>query len=548
MKVAGSRVDSARSWAVAAACCWINVFTFAMVRSSAVVYVELLKAYDVSRERASWPVTLSGVCYFLAGPIAGVLARYISIWKLTVVGCMAGSLAVCACFYANNIVYLSVFLGVVHGTGIGLLALCSVVINQHFKRYRASASGISNAGFTVGGLIFPPLVQTLTEKYGIRGTFLICGGLMLNSTAGAFLQRYPPQEDTDVGPASHKHEAAEIVNVIPDKVHVDNCGMDDKNTEDSAYNGVDAPEIVDSEGRRVIMVGDSEGGLPVLRIVKCAERGSTSENLEPANTDKDWHVTALKDSVAPEGKPDQDKEDVPFLEKPPRCPSPCIFKTAKEAESKEDKLLSFLLLPKFYLIAFSLAQLLTNMMTYMTVIIDFAVDRGISEWIAVFLILSYTIADLVARLGSGWITDKGFLARSTMMGFHFFLWGVVEYLIPMHNDYYYQMALSVVCGWCNGCTLILIAVLFMELVGIGKLGVCFGIATFFAGVLGLTRPLLIGHYRDTLGDYEGLFGLLGGLSVSISFLWLCISIRDRCQSRLRRLKRTVVHGSTKSCA
>ncbi|XP_075533762.1 monocarboxylate transporter 7-like isoform X3 [Dermacentor variabilis] len=110
------KMDSPRSWLVAAACCWINVFSFALVRSAAVVYVSLLQAFPVTRQRASWPVNLSVVCCFLTGPIAGVMARYISIWKLSVVGCLGGSLAVCACSFAPSMLFLDVFLGIVHGT------------------------------------------------------------------------------------------------------------------------------------------------------------------------------------------------------------------------------------------------------------------------------------------------------------------------------------------------------------------------------------------------------------------------------------------------
>lgn len=60
-------MDSPRSWAVAAACCWMNLFTLAMVRSAAVVYVGVLQTFNVSREQASWPVNLSSVSYFLTG-------------------------------------------------------------------------------------------------------------------------------------------------------------------------------------------------------------------------------------------------------------------------------------------------------------------------------------------------------------------------------------------------------------------------------------------------------------------------------------------------
>lgn len=57
-----TEVDSARSWAVAVACCWINGFILALVRSSAVVYVGILHAFDVDRQQASWPITLTVIC------------------------------------------------------------------------------------------------------------------------------------------------------------------------------------------------------------------------------------------------------------------------------------------------------------------------------------------------------------------------------------------------------------------------------------------------------------------------------------------------------
>lgn len=52
----------------------------------------------------------------LSGPVAGILALYLSIWKISVCGCLLSALAVCACFYADSIVYLMVCLGVVQGT------------------------------------------------------------------------------------------------------------------------------------------------------------------------------------------------------------------------------------------------------------------------------------------------------------------------------------------------------------------------------------------------------------------------------------------------
>uniref|UniRef100_A0A4D5RP51 Putative monocarboxylate transporter n=2 Tax=Ixodes TaxID=6944 RepID=A0A4D5RP51_IXOSC len=506
-------MDSPRSWAVAVACCWINVFTFAMVRSAAVVYTSVLSTFHTSREEASWPVNLSAVCYFLTGPVAGLLATYVAIWKLTLTGCILGSLAVCACYFAVDVTYLNVFLGVIHGTSIGLLALCSVVINQHFLKFRAMASGISNAGFTIGGLIFPPLVQELFDRFGVRGMFLLCGALMLNSTAGAFLQRSPPlpilQTVKVKSETLRNHQETEkILQPCPPEAKLSSPDVQEQSQ--NGEPGVKEETVIAQK---------------VSRNISCTNDPECK--LVPADQDdEDMSCRVLVQSELVSSKKELKIQAVSIRNS-----------QSLSLKSKRRHLLSFLILPRFYLIAFSLSQILNNMTTFMTVIVDFALDRDVSKWHAVLLVSYYTVMDLVARLGSGWITDKGYLKRSTMMAVHLTMWAVSLYLMPVCRPYYCQALLSMVCGWCNGSTLILIAVFFVELVGIEKLGVCFGIATFLAGLLGLLRPTLIGYYRDSHGDYEGLFTLLGGLTLAMAILWYWVLTRERCEV-LKKAKRS----------
>ncbi|XP_065302922.1 monocarboxylate transporter 12-like isoform X1 [Dermacentor albipictus] len=513
-------MDSPRSWAVAAACCWINVFTFALVRSAAVVYVALLRAFPVTREQASWPVNLSVVCYFLTGPIAGVLARYIPIWKLTVIGCLGGSLAVCVCVFAQSMIFLDIFLGVTHGTCIGLLALFSVVINQHFHKYRAMASGISNAGFTIGGLIFPPVIQSLADYYGIRGALLLVGALMLNSVAGAFLQRTTPKEQPEPPLRGDDAPSTGDTEQCPDEE--DAMIKRREEFEDNSFRGnvaavtgTEFSDAMDEPGTD----GAGEANGVHFQIKSSGTKGHEVDSDEEDDDSAKLWVLVAQGSTQPKA--------VKNL-----TPGVAIKKGAPS--SKNSPLLSFLLFPAFYLISFSLSVIAFNMSTYMTVIVDFAVDRGVSKWNAVYLIFAYAVADLLARLGSGWITDRKYLLKSTMMGSHFVLWGASLYVMPLCSQYYCHVSLSILSGWCNGSTLILIAVFFMELVGIDKLGVCFGIATTFTGLLGLARPPLIGLYRDAHGDYEGLFGLIGGVSLGMSLLWLCYYVQERCASHRKR--------------
>ncbi|XP_075533758.1 monocarboxylate transporter 12-like isoform X1 [Dermacentor variabilis] len=511
------KMDSPRSWLVAAACCWINVFSFALVRSAAVVYVSLLQAFPVTRQRASWPVNLSVVCCFLTGPIAGVMARYISIWKLSVVGCLGGSLAVCACSFAPSMLFLDVFLGIVHGTCIGFLSLFSVVVQQNFLKYRAVASGIATAGFTVGGLVFPPVMKSLEEKYGIRGTFLILGATMLNSVAGALLQRTPPpaslQREKN-GASAHGSDRRYVILRSGDEFKRPlRCSDYPHPLDDAGFCGCNrTPDQYCLEVHRLEIEGqDVDCDEP--KGERTVRDGAVSVGFNHAK--KDVRFPLEKGAVPQLVGEDEDQTQ----------------SNGEHTGAKRERFLSFLLSPEFYLIAFSFSAMHFNMSTYTTIVVDFGVDRGIPAWNVVYLVSIYALTDLLARLGSGWITDRKYLRKSTVMASHLALWGASLCLMPLCSSYPSQVVLSVLSGWCNGSTIILIVVLFIELVDTEKVGVCFGIANAAAGLVGLSRPLLIGFFRDTHGDYAGLFSLTGGSTMFVSLLWLYYRVREQCTSR-----------------
>ncbi|KAL3210544.1 hypothetical protein MRX96_037019 [Rhipicephalus microplus] len=496
-------MDSPRSWVVAAACSWINVFTFALIRSSAVVYVALLRTFRVSRERASWPVNLALVSYFLTGPIAGVLARYIPIWKLSMVGCLGASLAVGACFFAPSMLFLDIFIGFIHGTSVGLLSLFSIVVNQHFVKYRAVASGIANAGFTVGGFVFPPVVQAVEEKYGIHGTLLIVGAIILNSVVGALLQRTPPhaQENEDErGALTHDSDKRKAITEREDG---------SLRTHESS----DSPQTL-HDTRPCGCNGT---------VDQCSQM---MHNLASDVDDIDCHNKEEAMNASSTGDSECAKDDVYISEEK------CVLSDSVRVNEVQHRprngglmrpngehFLTFLSLPEYYVITFSFTMIHFNMATYTTVAVDFAVDRG----------------DICVERGISGISLRA-------------LWGASLCLMPLCSSYPSLMVLSVLLGWCNGSTIILVVVLVMELVGLDKVGVCFGCANAVAGLAGLARPLLIGFFRDTHGDYAGLFRVTGGATMSVSLLWLYYRVREGCTSMTKYTKSPRTSSKLNDCA
>lgn len=66
-----------------------------------------------------------------------------------------------------------------------------MAINQYFDKYKASALGLGYSGDCFGTFTFPVLMEYLISHYGVKGTFLIAGGMVLNVIPMALLLRKP---------------------------------------------------------------------------------------------------------------------------------------------------------------------------------------------------------------------------------------------------------------------------------------------------------------------------------------------------------------------
>lgn len=71
--------------------------------------------------------------------------------------------------------------------------------------------------------------------------------------------------------------------------------------------------------------------------------------------------------------------------------------------------------PMFLIIASNYSIFFLSYMTYLIVIVDYSLDLGVDRTDCVFLVSTFSIADLAGRLGSGWITDSGIVQRKHLM-------------------------------------------------------------------------------------------------------------------------------------
>ena len=171
--------------------------------------------------------------------------------------------------------------------------------------------------------------------------------------------------------------------------------------------------------------------------------------------------------------------------------------------------------------------------TYVMVVVDFAVDKGIDISVAVTFLSAFAGADLCGRLGSGWISDKGLVKRKNVARASILMIGVLLLSLPHFTTFGTLFTVSLFLGLFSGSIMILFSILLVEYVGIEKMPVALGTSTFTCGMATMLRPAVIGFFRDAHDSYDGLFTFLAALCIFSASLWAiepCISFWKRDDS------------------
>jgi MFS family permease len=99
--------------------------------------------------------------------------------------------------------------GLLLGLSNAFLTIPSVVIvNRHFKKHRGLATGVTIAGSSVGGIVWPIVLENLLNRRGLSfgWTVRTVGFIMIVPTALATLLTRPPLEQAaSVEPSSEKN-------------------------------------------------------------------------------------------------------------------------------------------------------------------------------------------------------------------------------------------------------------------------------------------------------------------------------------------------------
>ncbi|XP_050034024.2 monocarboxylate transporter 12-like [Dermacentor andersoni] len=474
-------VDSRWSWITAFFCAWVLFLAMATPRMAGIFFYGIVETFGTTREEASWPVSLPGSFTVLGGPIAGYLCQRFSCRAVLLSCSCLGGIAVSLCYLANNVLFITISFGILHGTASsGLYVASNVLLSQHFEKRRATASSVVFAAFGLNSIFITPLIEFFRTAYGIRGAFLVYGAILLNAIPAVIVLRSP-------------------------------LWLTNSKVERNATNNEE-----NETSAACVLIQPVNGDVSVAK--------NTESNCPHTNQRSNF-----EQSTASCAKPPDNLSRAGVF---PPTSSVKLMETNKTVISftlptvtRQLCTLSFLV----YALSFAVVILIVGIFT--TIAADLASDRGMNPSNAVYFLQALSAADIAFRSVAGIAIDSRRLSLESVMLIGYVVQGLTCEWLVWANTSPQMVLASILLGATYGSRTCLQAPALAKNFGIGTLPVVLGSVLFCTGVLLLLRPPLIGYYRDNYGDYTGLLHLMAALNGIFVCIWtLKIIIKRRART------------------
>lgn len=180
---------------------------------------------------------------------------------------------------------------------------------------------------------------------------------------------------------------------------------------------------------------------------------------------------------------------------------------------------------QFFTIAFavdaiSFSVIVLGLTLFMMLCVDIATDSGVSPSLAVFLLNAFAVTNITLRAVSGIVIDSGLMTLETVMLGGYIIQAVAFELFAWSDSFHMMLLCSALIGATSGARIFLQAPLLVQDFGIDCVALTMGGTSFFMGLVGFARPVLVGYYRDNHGSYDGLLHILAIVNAALAVIWI----------------------------
>uniref|UniRef100_L7LYX1 Putative monocarboxylate transporter n=1 Tax=Rhipicephalus pulchellus TaxID=72859 RepID=L7LYX1_RHIPC len=499
--------DSMHSWMTAGACCLSSFFVSSAGRSGGFIFVAVQENWQTNRRDAAWPVLMMTAGMQASGVLSGPLAQRFTVRPVAIAGSVLSSIGLILSSFAPNTTVLTLTLGAIYGIGAGMVVMSQpMCLVQHFVAHKGLATGLNFAGAALAFFVFPVALEFLTELYGFRSAMLLLGAISLNALAFTLFVRQP--EWLGRGTLSRKCEG--------------NIQQRDGRGSTAASHGPSA------------LIMNCYGSNDAGNICKAANEGHNAVHIDHGQHEMKYLQTSANARSASSCFAPGQQMTIKFMYR--RMTATSVvgsvvnavkiikkFKSSPKPGSLRDGL-TVLKEPMFYLILYTYFCYSATLDCYSSLLVDFAVGKGISVRSAVTMTSITGLVDLGSRLLLPSIADRAVLSRECMLVIAKVMITIVMFSFPHVSSYGAIFTLASCTGLYIACVVVMCSVLIAEFLGVNRVPLTYGLVTGLTGLTAFGKPPLIGYFRDRMGSYDAVFQLCGLLQLICFLLWLSVCV------------------------
>ncbi|XP_049270056.1 uncharacterized protein LOC125757865 [Rhipicephalus sanguineus] len=449
-----------------------NLFAVATTRTMGWFYVAFIEEFSLNRQTSSWPGFLVMCCHRTSGLLVGMLHKHMSLFLIGLMGSFLAWGGMAASAFAPSISWMSFTMGIVHGIGAGVVIQShTVVVLQHFSKYRGLAAGSMFTANPTSAILFPAVLSALNDAYGFRGAVLVYGALIMHISALCPILKEPPW----ITNAGTMRENGVHENQRLRKTYIDSTGCDVKllaKSDEPAAAAFSIEKILYEARRRsasslkadTLELEDNVNTVEVASIEydalgrRCFQqteedisvcRRSTTFRIPKSNHSDSSPLTAqdtqqpmlphsANSSTSPHGCPekinqhklteehsqktsqsyDTSLENEVSITRERRAPKPAVSKSRLSTDFREllRRILRSVVPTRFSTTSFAVAVLGSTLVDYVNTVhiytmVDYACDKGVSRTHATMSITYAAPPEILGRLLVPLIADMGWLSR-----------------------------------------------------------------------------------------------------------------------------------------
>ncbi|VDO04884.1 unnamed protein product [Rodentolepis nana] len=180
--------DGGWGWVVLAGSFICMFFVDGLSFSFGIILSDVQESFQCSTTTISLAGSFIVGFTLISGPLVSAISNVVSFRVLVWVGSLASFCSVMTASFVYDVYSFIILYGVVTGICYGLIYLPSAtIVTQWFAKRRATATGISVCGSSIGSAVYSIIIPRLVKLYSWRGCMAIMAAFSLNCFAAGFV-------------------------------------------------------------------------------------------------------------------------------------------------------------------------------------------------------------------------------------------------------------------------------------------------------------------------------------------------------------------------